>query len=64
MTDDLISTGVRAGDIVKKLADVSGGRGGGRPHFASAGVGDRATVGEVRAQIPTIVGDLLKESPS
>ena len=37
VTDDLISAGVRAGDLVNKLAAVSGGRGGGRPHFASAG---------------------------
>src|SRR5216684_259880 len=40
VTDDLVQQGVRAGDIANAIAAVSGGKGGGRPHFASAGVGD------------------------
>ena len=61
VTDDLISAGVRAGDLVNKLAAVSGGRGGGRPHFASAGVGDIDKVPAVRDKTPAIVRELLKE---
>jgi alanyl-tRNA synthetase len=38
VTDDLISTGKKAGDLVNRIAAVSGGKGGGRPQFASAGV--------------------------
>ena len=61
VTDDLISRGVRAGDVVTKIAEVSGGRGGGRPHFASAGVGDVAKMTEARAQTPVILRSLLAE---
>ncbi|MGD8321229.1 MAG: DHHA1 domain-containing protein, partial [Gemmatimonadota bacterium] len=38
VTDDLISRGVRADTVVREVASVVGGRGGGRPHMAQAGV--------------------------
>jgi alanyl-tRNA synthetase len=59
VTDDLISRGVKAGEIVSRIAAVSGGKGGGRPHFASAGAGDAARLGEARAATPEIVAELL-----
>ena len=59
LTDDLISKGMKAGDIVNRIAAVSGGRGGGRPHFASAGAGDPAKLGAAREQTPAIVAELL-----
>ncbi|OGB69175.1 MAG: alanine--tRNA ligase [Caldithrix sp. RBG_13_44_9] len=37
VTDDLIHTGIKAGELVKVLAQVTGGGGGGRPHLATAG---------------------------
>ena len=40
LTDDLVSAGRKAGDLVNRIAALSGGKGGGRPHFASAGAGD------------------------
>ncbi len=40
VTDDLIGRGVRADQIVRGVAEVVGGRGGGRPHMAQAGVVD------------------------
>ena len=39
-TDDLISKGVRADAVVREVAGVVGGKGGGRPHMAQAGVED------------------------
>lgn len=39
-SDDLIAKGVRADVIVREVATIVGGRGGGRPHMAQAGVGD------------------------
>ncbi|MGH7628735.1 MAG: alanine--tRNA ligase, partial [Gemmatimonadales bacterium] len=39
LSEDLVSAGRTAGDLVNRIAAVSGGRGGGRPHFASAGAG-------------------------
>src|SRR6266498_2656225 len=40
VTDDLVSAGLKAGEIAGDLAAKVGGKGGGRPHFASAGIGD------------------------
>lgn len=37
VTDDLIATGIKAGELVKVLAQVTEGGGGGRPHLATAG---------------------------
>jgi alanyl-tRNA synthetase len=59
VTDDLISRGVTAGELVQRLAAVSGGKGGGRPHFASAGLGDAAKLAETRARAPEIVAAVL-----
>jgi alanyl-tRNA synthetase len=64
VTDDLISRGVRAGDLASGIAAVSGGRGGGRPHFASAGVGDPGKFDEMRRRAPEIVGQVLKAAAS
>lgn len=49
-TDRAIAAGLRADEIVREVATRVGGRGGGRPHMAQAGVGDPAGVDEaVRA---------------
>jgi len=37
VTDDLIKKGIKAGDIVKQIAPIVGGGGGGRPQMAQAG---------------------------
>jgi len=60
VTDDLVQQGVKAGDIANAIAAVSGGKGGGRPHFASAGAGDPAKLGLARAQARAIVEGLLR----
>ncbi len=59
VTDDLISRGIRAGEVVNRIAAVSGGRGGGRPHFASAGAGDPSKLDLARQETPKIVGEML-----
>jgi alanyl-tRNA synthetase len=59
VTDDLISQGVMAGELARRLAAVSGGKGGGRPHFASGGIGDTSKVSETRTKTPEIVAELL-----
>ena len=41
VTDDLISKGVRADKLVREVAKITGGSGGGRPHMAQGGVGAR-----------------------
>ena len=37
MSNDLITKGIKAKDIVNKVAEVTGGRGGGKDNFAQAG---------------------------
>jgi alanyl-tRNA synthetase len=49
VTDDLVSRGVRADAIVKQIASIVGGRGGGRPHMAQAGIEDPTRVDEALA---------------
>jgi alanyl-tRNA synthetase len=59
VTDDLISRGVRAGDLVRQVAAASGGSGGGRPHFASGGLGQAGSPEERRRRVVEIVGAAL-----
>ncbi len=59
LSDDLVSAGRKAGDLVNRIAAISGGKGGGRPHFASAGAGDPARLAEARAQTPAVVAAWL-----
>jgi len=48
-----------AGEIVKRLAPIVGGSGGGRPDFAEAGGKDPSGVDELFRQAPSIVAQLL-----
>jgi alanyl-tRNA synthetase len=59
LTDDLVGAGRKAGDLVNRIAALSGGKGGGRPHFASAGAGDPAKLSAARAATPALVSDWL-----
>ncbi len=59
VTDDLVKRGRKAGDLVNRIAAMSGGRGGGRPSFASAGAGDVAKIPAAREATPTIVASWL-----
>jgi len=46
VTDDLIEKGLRAGDLVKAVATIAGGSGGGKPHLAQAGGKDASKIAE------------------
>ena len=59
LTDDLVSAGRKAGDLVNRIAALSGGKGGGRPHFASAGAGDPAKLPAARAATTALVSEWL-----
>jgi alanyl-tRNA synthetase len=56
VTDDLVGAGIRAGDLVREIAAITGGRGGGRPHMAQGGVEDPAKVEEALRAGPGILG--------
>jgi alanyl-tRNA synthetase len=59
LTDDLVRAGRNAGDLVNRIAALSGGRGGGRPHFASAGAGDTSKLPQARAATRDLVSAWL-----
>lgn len=59
VTDDLIQRGIRADAVVRAVAALAGGKGGGKPHIAQAGVGDPSRVPEAMGQVVEIVRPLL-----
>jgi alanyl-tRNA synthetase len=42
LTPDLVARGLKAGDLIKPIAEVVGGKGGGKPDKAEAGGKDAA----------------------
>jgi alanyl-tRNA synthetase len=54
VTPDLASR-IKAGDIVKQIAPIVGGSGGGRPDFAQAGGRDPAKLDEALARIAALI---------
>jgi alanyl-tRNA synthetase len=59
VTDDLISRGVKAGDLVREVAKATGGSGGGRPHMAQGGVGDASKLDGALKRVPELVRGIL-----
>ena len=55
VTPDLVKRGLHAGNIVKALAQVMGGGGGGRPDMAQAGGRDTAKLDEALAQVARLI---------
>jgi alanyl-tRNA synthetase len=55
VTGDLTSR-IKAGDLVKQLAPLIGGSGGGRPDFAQAGGRDVAKLNDVLERVAALVG--------
>ena len=61
VTDDLIKgRGLKAGDIVRGVAQLAGGSGGGKAHLAQAGGRDPGKLDEVLEQVAHIVEQQLK----
>ncbi len=59
VTDDLIARGVKAGDLVREVAKIVGGSGGGRPNMAQAGGGDPAKLADALAAVSRLVESAL-----
>ncbi len=62
VSDDLITRGLRADAVVRVVAERVGGRGGGRPHLAQAGVGDPSLLDRVLHDVPEIVPPLMEDA--
>ncbi len=63
-TDDMVSRGVRADVLVREVAALAGGKGGGKPHMAQAGVGDPSRVPGAMEKVREIVEGLLAGAPA
>jgi alanyl-tRNA synthetase len=59
VTDDMITRGIRADAVIREVAALAGGRGGGKPHMAQAGVGEPGRVPEALAKVVEIVRPML-----
>jgi alanyl-tRNA synthetase len=58
-TDDMVSRGVRADVVVREVAALAGGRGGGKAHMAQAGVPDASRVPAAMEKVLDVVRPLL-----
>jgi alanyl-tRNA synthetase len=61
VTSDLTKR-VPAGQVVKQIAPIVGGRGGGRPDFAEAGGKDSSKIGEMLAAARDVIEKMLSAS--
>jgi alanyl-tRNA synthetase len=59
VTPDLVERGLRAGTVIKQVARVVGGGGGGRPTLAQAGGRDPDRLDEALELVPRVVAELL-----
>ena len=55
VTPDLVPK-VKAGEIIKQIAPIVGGSGGGRPDFAQAGGRDPARLNEALDKVSSLLG--------
>jgi alanyl-tRNA synthetase len=55
VSQDLVSAGYHAGNLVREVAKITGGGGGGRPDFAQAGGKNPARLDEALAKVRELV---------
>ena len=55
VTPDLIAQGLHAGNLVREVAKITGGGGGGRADFAQAGGRDPGKLAEALAAVPSLI---------
>ena len=59
-TKEAVAKGGNAGTIVREIAAVTGGKGGGKPDGAMAGAGDTSKIDEALAQFESVVSNIIK----
>jgi alanyl-tRNA synthetase len=60
--DGLRERGVRADEVVRIVAAAAGGRGGGKPHMAQAGIPDVGRLADAIREAPALVRPLLEKA--
>jgi alanyl-tRNA synthetase len=58
-TQDLVKKGIHSGKLVKKVAEIAGGGGGGKPEMAQAGARNIDKVDDALAATPKFIEELL-----
>ena len=61
VSKNAMARGLKAGALVKKIAAIAGGKGGGKPDFAMAGLKDETKIDEALAAVSAIVKKALGE---
>ncbi|NJN93177.1 MAG: alanine--tRNA ligase [Anaerolineales bacterium] len=59
VTDDLVKRGLHAGKLIKEVAQIVGGGGGGKPTMAQAGGKDAAYLGDALAKVDSLVSEAV-----
>jgi alanyl-tRNA synthetase len=62
VSDDARTKGLRADALIKEVAAAAGGRGGGKPHMAQAGIPDAQQLPKAYAALGTAVRQQLGSS--
>lgn len=57
--ENAVKKGLQAGKLVSKAAAMTGGKGGGRPDLAMAGVGDTHKIDETLLELPSFIKEAL-----
>ena len=56
---EAVARGAHAGKIVKEISAMTGGKGGGRPDNAMAGIGDNTKIDEALLSLPKLLEKML-----
>ncbi len=59
-TQDVVDRGVHAGNIIKEIAKIAGGGGGGRPNMAQAGAKDVSKIDDALKEVADLVDKQVK----
>lgn len=59
-TKDLVKRGIHSGNIIREVAKVTGGGGGGRPDMAQAGGRDASKIEQALAMVPELIKSQVK----
>ena len=62
VTDDLIGKGLRADAVVREVAKLAGGKGGGRPHMAQASIGEPEKAEKALEKVMEIVRPMIEQA--
>jgi len=61
-TPDVVASGVHCGKLIKMVAEITGGSGGGKPDMAQAGAKNKDKIDEALKLVPEFVDSLLNSA--